>query len=217
MKSDFLSHGEALTLKNRPGFAFVLSAEEARWYLEQDIFPAEKIERMPIFSRSIKIEMDWLDDSSFEVKGTLDDNVHSVNARLQVSFPGYEITAAEGDITRMPYPGFCQGAYGVLPQLIGLCIGRGFRQKASEILGGAASCNHLHTLINDMATAAFQMNYYAAKRTAAPAWEELMRDDAKRRMVILNWMPQLRDTCYVFSKAADKVFESESNESDSKV
>ena len=162
---------------------------------------------MPMFSRNITVEMDWLSDSSFEIKGTLNDNVHSVNARLEVSYPQYEITAAEGGITRMPYPGFCQGAYAVLPKLIGLRIGRGFRQQATAILGGAASCNHLHTLINDMATSAFQMNYYAAKPYASAEWEELMRDDAKRRMVILQWMPQLRNSCYVFSEEADKVFE----------
>src|SRR5215470_15223433 len=123
---------------------------------------------MATFSRRINVEMDWLTESSFEIKGTLDDNVHSVNARLEVSFPAYEITAAEGGITRMPYPGFCQGAYAVLPRLVGLRIGRGFRRKIGEILGGAASCNHLHTLVNDMATAAFQMNYYAAQKTATP-------------------------------------------------
>ena len=162
---------------------------------------------MPTFSRNIQIDLDWLNESSFEIKGTLNDNVHSVNARLEVSFPRYEIVAAEGGITRMPYPGYCQGAYHVLPKLIGLRIGRGFRRHIGEILGGAASCNHLHTLINDMATSAFQMNYYAAKQSATPEGEELMRDDAKRRMVILQWMPQLRNSCYVFSEEADKVFE----------
>src|SRR5687767_5180073 len=116
---------------------------------------------MPTFTQDITVEMEWLNDASFEIKGSLNDNVHSVNARLVLSFPQFVITLAEGGITRMPYPGFCQGAYAVLSKLIGVNVGRGFRKTAMEILGGAESCNHLHTLVNDMATCAFQMNYYS--------------------------------------------------------
>jgi hypothetical protein len=162
-----------------------------------------------VFTRDIKVEMDWLDEASFVIQGSLDDNVHSVNARIVLSFPQYVITAAEGGITRMPYPGFCQGAYAVMPKLVGLKIGRGFRKTAAEILGGAESCNHLHTLINDMATSAFQMNYYHFKNDGEKEQqlEELMKNDAKRRMTILNWMPQLRNTCFTFSAASDALFE----------
>jgi hypothetical protein len=153
--------------------------------------------------------MDWLDDASFEIIGRLTDNVHTVKARLVLSFPEYEIRTAEGGIERMPYPGFCQGAYAVLPRLVGVKIGRGFRKAAAEILGGAESCNHLHTLVNDMATCAFQMNYYANQRRAEGAnidWEELMKSDAKRRMTVLQWMPQLRNSCFAFSEASDELF-----------
>ncbi len=164
---------------------------------------------MPTFTRDIKVEMDWLDEASFEIKGSLNDTVHSVNARIVLSFPQYVITAAEGGITRMPYPEFCQGAYAVMPKLVGVKIGRGFRKMAAEILGGAESCNHLHTLVNDMATCAFQMNYYNFKNDSEKQkqLEELMQDDAKRRMTILNWMPQLRNTCFTFSEASDGLFE----------
>jgi hypothetical protein len=136
--------------------------------------------------------------------------VHTVNARLVLRYPQYEIMAAEGGITRMPYPGFCQGAYVVLAKLVGLKIGRGFRKTAAEILGGSDSCTHLHTLVNDMATCAFQMNYYANKKKAETAnldWDELMKSDAKRRMAILNWMPQLRNTCFTFGEASDPLFQ----------
>ena len=164
---------------------------------------------MPEFSRTIKIEMDWVDDKSFEIRGALDDNVHSVAARLLVSFPDYVIREAAGEITRMPYPGFCQGGYGALAKLIGERIGRGFRKRAGEVLGGAESCNHLHTLVNDMAVSAFQMNYMAAKR--APAVAEALRqtldDPARRREMVLGWMPGLRNSCFVFGEASDRLFQ----------
>src|SRR5262245_10199296 len=110
---------------------------------------------MPVFSRSIVVEMDWLDPSSFEIRGTLNDNVHSLTSRFVISFPDFTIREATGDITSMPYPGFCQGSLRALDRLVGERIGRGFRKRAGEIVGGAASCNHLHTLVTNMAACAF--------------------------------------------------------------
>ncbi len=165
---------------------------------------------MPTFTRDIKVEMEWIDETRFEIVGSLNDNVHSVHARLVVSFPDYVIQKAEARIERMPYPGFCQGAYAVIEKLLQVKIGRGFRKILSDTLGGADSCTHLHTLMNDMATCAFQMNYYSNKRKAERAninWDELMKSDAKRRMTVLHWVPQLRNSCYTFSEQADKVFE----------
>jgi hypothetical protein len=161
---------------------------------------------MPAFSRAVNVEMDWLDEASFEIRGTLNDNVHSLAARFVVSFPDFTIRDASGDITAMPYPGYCQGA---LDNFVGERIGRGFRKRAGEIVGGAASCNHLHTLVTNMAACAFQMNYVAAKQRpeAAAAMREA-RDDARlRREMVLGWMPQLRNSCFVFSEAADPLFQ----------
>jgi hypothetical protein len=164
---------------------------------------------MAAFSRSVNVEMDWIDAARFEIRGTLDDNVHSLAARFVVSFPGFEILEASGDITSMPYPGYCQGSLAALDRFVGERIGRGFRRRAGEIAGGAASCNHLHTLITNMAASAFQMNYVAAKQKpeAAAAMREV-RDDARlRREMVLGWMPGLRNSCFVFSEAADPLFQ----------
>ena len=163
---------------------------------------------MAVFSRAINVEMDWIDEASFEIRGTLNDDVHSVEARLAVGYPDFTIQEASGGITRMPYPGYCQGAYSVLPKLVGERIGRGFRKRVGELVGGAASCNHLHTLINDMVTCAFQMNYYRAKKDprAIEVFREIGDDHARKRRLVLAWMPQLRNSCYVFSEAADSVF-----------
>ena len=164
---------------------------------------------MAMFSRAINVEMDWIDEAAFEIRGTLNDNVHSVDCRLVVGYPDFTIQAASGGITRMPYPGYCQGAYSVLAKLVGERIGRGFRKRVGELVGGAASCNHLHTLVNDMATCAFQMNYYRATKDprAIEVLREIGDDQARKRGLVLGWMPQLRNSCYVFSEAADPVFD----------
>ncbi|HWX42850.1 MAG TPA: DUF2889 domain-containing protein [Blastocatellia bacterium] len=184
---------------------------------------------MPAFSRTIKVDIDWVDKGAFEIHGTLDDNVHSLDARLQVAYPDFIILSATAELTRMPYPGFCTGSVGVLAKLVGERIGRGFRKRAGEVLGGAESYNHLHTLVNDMAACAFQMNYVAAKQGAEKqgaekqgaakqnqAALELMRaeenDHSGRRQMVLAWMPQLRNSCYTFSEKNDALFETSEKE-----
>jgi DUF2889 family protein len=164
---------------------------------------------MPSFSRSVTVEIDWLDSSSFEIRGSLNDNVHSLVARFAVSYPDFVISEATGDITGMPYPGFCQGSLAALSGLVGERIGRGFRKRAGEIVGGSASCSHLHTLVTNMAACAFQMNYVAAKANpkAAAAMHETRDDPGLRRAMVLGWMPQLRNSCFVFSEAADSLFQ----------
>lgn len=169
---------------------------------------------MALFSRSVTVEMDWLDRTSFEIRGTLNDNVHSLTARLVVSFPDFHVREATGEITRMPYMGICTGAVGALANIVGERIGRGFRKRAAEILGGAESCNHLHTLVTNMAGCAFQMNYVAAKqRPEAEAEIRATADNPKRRReMVLMWMPQLRNTCYIFSEKNDGLFEQKSDD-----
>jgi hypothetical protein len=164
---------------------------------------------MTAFSRTVSVEIDWVDESNFEIRGRLDDNVHSLTARLLIAFPDFIIREADGEMLRMPYTGYCQGSFGALAGLVGERVGRGFRKRAAEIVGGAESCNHLHTLITNMAACAFQMNYVAAKRNprTAEALKEVLDDDARRRRLVLQWMPQLRNSCYVFSEASDPLFE----------
>jgi len=163
---------------------------------------------MATFSRNIKIDMDWLGDDRFEICGQLDDTVHSVTARLELSFPGYTILTATGEITRMPYPGYCQGAYAAISKLVGEKIGRGFRKRLSDLSNGADSCNHLHTLVLDMSVCAFQMNYYAGQRRpeVVAMFEAVKGDHGKRRELVLARIPQLRNTCYLFSEKSDALF-----------
>ncbi len=153
--------------------------------------------------------MDWLDESSFEIRGSLNDGVHSLAARFVVGYPDFIIRKASGEITRMPYPGYCAGAVAALEKFAGVPIGRGFRHRAGEIVGGAASCNHLHTLVTNMAACAFQMNYLAAKQRpeAEASLHEVADNPARKREMVLNMMPQLRNTCYVFSETSDALFQ----------
>ncbi|MFY9607111.1 MAG: hypothetical protein WAU45_00685 [Blastocatellia bacterium] len=54
---------------------------------------------MASFSRNINVTMDWLDKASFEIRGSLNDNVHSVAATLVLGYPDFTIREATGEIT----------------------------------------------------------------------------------------------------------------------
>jgi hypothetical protein len=53
------------------------------------------------------------------------------------------------------------------------------------------------------------MNYVAAKQNpkAAEEMNKALGDDRLRREMVLGWMPQLRNSCFVFSEAADPLFQ----------
>jgi hypothetical protein len=59
-----------------------------------------------------------------------------------------------------------------------------------------------------MGACAFQMNYVAAKeRPEAQAEMRKTADDPRlRREMVLGWMPQLRNSCFLFSEASDELF-----------
>jgi hypothetical protein len=164
---------------------------------------------MAAFSRSINVDMDWLDQDRFEILGQLHDNVHSLAVRFVVGFPDFTIQEARGELTRMPYPGVCNISANALAGFVGEKIGRGFRKRASEIVGGAESCNHLHTLVTDMAICAFQMNYLGTRRRpeAEAALQAVEDDPGGKRQLVMTWMPTLRNSCYTFSEAADALFQ----------
>ncbi|HSE97791.1 MAG TPA: hypothetical protein VLD57_05925, partial [Blastocatellia bacterium] len=60
-----------------------------------------------------------------------------------------------------------------------------------------------------MASCAFQMNYIAtkAKPEIQAAMREIEGDLSRKRQMVLGWMPQLRNSCYIFSEANDTLFE----------
>ena len=154
---------------------------------------------MAAFSRAINVEMDWV-ISVVNLKGGVGKTTITANLGATLAKEGLRVLMIDLDY---------QGSLSALDGFVVERIGRGFRRRAGEITGGAASCNHLHTLVTDMATCAFQMNYVAAKqKPEAAAAMRKVKDDARlRREMVLGWMPQLRNSCFVFSEAADPLFQ----------
>jgi DUF2889 family protein len=68
----------------------------------------------------------------------------------------FNVVEAAASSEAVPYPGGCESIAPAYRQLVGLNLVRGFRQKASELLGGVRGCTHLTEMLAGMPTAAIQ-------------------------------------------------------------
>jgi hypothetical protein len=77
-------------------------------------------------------------------------------------------------------------------RMIGVHIGKGFRGKVKELLGGTEGCTHLVELLGPMATTAFQSVYpYQEKRRRENP--ELAKAEGPRKR------PRILDTCHALA------------------
>jgi hypothetical protein len=113
-------------------------------------------------------------DGLWEIEGTLSDcrafdyvsilervnhrretPVHEMSLRLTLDGE-MTIRAVQTSMDHTPLPPHCSGAQPNYQRLVGLRIEAGFRQKAFERVGGIRGCTHVSSLLQDMATVAFQ-------------------------------------------------------------
>jgi hypothetical protein len=128
----------------------------------------------PVQSRTIEIQTFDLGDHQVQVEGQLRDRrmvppwgnqdhpalIHHLIARLWVRGPDLTITAAEGEMKRVPRD-LCPDILPGLQKLVGLRIITGYTQKVKDLIGGARGCSHLTNLFLTMGPAAVQ-GYWAA-------------------------------------------------------
>jgi hypothetical protein len=103
-----------------------------------------------------------------EDRGTIEagEPLHGMGLRLTID-PDMRIHAVEAVIDHSPFT-LCPSVVGNYQRLVGLTIGKGFRQKVKELLGGGEGCTHLVELLGPMGTTAFQALFKVrAERRAA--------------------------------------------------
>lgn len=81
--------------------------------------------------------------------------MHDMLLRLVVN-DRLDVLAAGSETRWMPYTGRCDDHGDVYGRLVGLNLGRGFRQHLRERLGGVVGCTHLTELAQVVPTAVFQ-------------------------------------------------------------
>ncbi|MCF8479806.1 MAG: DUF2889 domain-containing protein [Rhodospirillum sp.] len=108
----------------------------------------------------------WLTDTKTyaftnQDRGTIEpgEALHGMGLRLTIDMD-LHIHDAEAVIDFSPFT-VCPSVAGNYKRLIGLTIGRGFRDQAKERLGGPEGCTHLVELLGPIATTAFQALFKA--------------------------------------------------------
>ena len=81
--------------------------------------------------------------------------IHLLRVRLTVD-DGFTIRDVQTAATRAPFAECQQAADEPMRKLIGLTIGKGWRRKIEDAIGGVAGCTHLRELVFNAATAVFQ-------------------------------------------------------------
>ena len=118
--------------------------------------------RIPLHTRTIRMDAVRVDDTEIEVTGHLVDDrpepedwfgmpselvIHEMRVTLRVRHPDLVITATSAAMNARPYT-ICTDAVAPLEQLVGLSVAQGFTRAVNERLGRARGCAHLTALVH---------------------------------------------------------------------
>jgi hypothetical protein len=126
-----------------------------------------------------------------EYRGEIEPGVplHDMSIRLTVD-ENLVVQDIEAETDAAPY-GVCPAITPNFKRMIGVRVGRGWRQKVRETLGGIEGCTHLVEMLQAMATVAFQSLY--------PVLVKKVKDMPRNRR------SPLIDTCHAFKSDGEIV------------
>ena len=122
--------------------------------------------------------------------------VHEMAMRLTVD-EDFRIHAVEAVTDASPYR-ICPDVLPNFQRLVGQQIGRGWRRKVRELLGGVEGCTHLVELLGPLATVAFQSIRPYQRHRLKQNLEEGASDPTNKR-------PHQLNTCHGWSEKGEVV------------
>lgn len=148
--------------------------------------------RTPIHSRVIRYNSFLRDDGRWDIEGALIDSkayeqtllergrmaagepIHHMQVCLTID-DDYLIHACKAEMPATPFRA-CQPAKLPVVMLVGAKLGKGWRKRVDESMGGQSGCTHLRELLYGMGTAAIQTvgRYRAHQRREAGVPEPVM-------------------------------------------
>jgi hypothetical protein len=140
----------------------------------------------------------------FQVSATLQDDclgqggyqrVHDMQLRVLIRQSDLVITQAEADMSAHPH-GACPSTLADVQRLIGLQVAAGFNAELRSRLGGTRSCNHLHTMAQNIAQT-MALSHVASKYDDDPILQSSEYAPFYRR--VLDIAPRVVNTCAVLS------------------
>jgi len=125
--------------------------------------------------------------------------IHHMQIDLEVTYPTFEITAAEVLFQSHPHDQ-CVGITDHYRQLVGLSIARGFTHRVRELFGGPRGCTHTTALLQAMAPVAIQCTFSLRASALFGGADESVRQQARQAM----WRQNL-NTCHVWAEDGELV------------
>lgn len=113
-----------------------------------------------LYDRDVRTRLHRQDASTLRAVATLQDDsfgpggfatVHDMVLTVLIDEATLTITSVDADMTGHPH-GACPMTLRHMEQLVGLRIGAGFFRELRNRFGGNRSCNHLHTLAQNIGT-----------------------------------------------------------------
>src|SRR6185437_191320 len=95
---------------------------------------AEMREVTAVYLRTKEVRVFPLASDRFLIEAFLADQVHDVRAEMEILYPTLEIAAARSRLSNGPFTEVCDSVSATMEKFVGLRIGRGFNQKAREIV-----------------------------------------------------------------------------------
>lgn len=99
-----------------------------------------------ILERNRQYKVFWTERSSYLFKCSFEDNYHHLEVEVEVTFPDWIIVNATGKWVRWPHE-ICLQALDILGKLKGLYVGKGFRQKLTELAVGPHGCTQVFDIV----------------------------------------------------------------------
>ncbi len=157
---------------------------------------------MSIFDRSIKVEVEWMEEGKFRVTGHLNDTYHEIKLNAEFSHPKLEILSIKGEFIRHPHQE-CLPTLENLERLKGIRVRGDFYQRIQELVGGAAGCAHLNSLFYEMGQAVVQGRFAKSDELIEDIEAKLPQE--KWTKLWLQMMPGMRNTCIAWSDESPMV------------
>lgn len=152
----------------------------------------------PIFERDKNVKVFWTDGGTLLARARMSDTAHTIEADVEFTYPGLEITGIEGRFVRQPHPE-CGMALKQLEEAKGLRIEKGLIQTLEDTIGGPHGCIHMTNLVLEACFAALQGSFEKGKQVIEKSLSPMPETREERIKIFLKFRPQTRNACVVFS------------------
>ena len=107
--------------------------------------------RSAIYHRNKNVSIFPIEGDRFLITASLRDEVHDVQAEVEILHPSLEIVAARSEVRNGPFTEVCNMTHPNIERLVGMKVARGFTLEARKAVGGPGGCHRVSELLVEIA------------------------------------------------------------------